>query len=71
MQITEAKIDSTKNHINIVEQKGDPKEYFKRSMDVVKTLQDQTFDFEKKMVQIKVILIKSHKLLTLEFKQLF
>ena len=40
MQITEAKIDSTKNHVNIVEQKGDPKEYFKRSMDVIKTLQD-------------------------------
>lgn len=44
-----------KNHIVIVEQRGDPKEFFKRSMDVVKTLQDQIFDFEKKNVQMKVL----------------
>ena len=44
------------NHIHIVESRGDPKEYYKRSTDVIKTLQDQIFDFEKKIVLAKVII---------------
>ena len=54
--IVQKKFDALSNHIHIVESRGDPKEYYKRSTDVIKTLQDQIFDFEKKIVQAKVII---------------